>query len=249
MKYNKQAFSTVYVFLLIAMMTLLWVMVLNKQSFLEKSREIIFLQNLFAKSLQTDVGIFEKLYEVNQTGALLQKSGIILQNTWFQNIFWSNEKVKESIQKSDFDVSPNKKLSQIGTWVIYLDINQAFSGKIITFDTNLFSTSGKLVKKSEFLFDRETWGIGYLHTDGTLSSGTWNLFEMNFWASDPAIFLAYNTWEIENLRYTLEVREQGTFSPVYIAPVNTQWTQREYLGNGIFESFWTYIYFIQKILK
>lgn len=193
---------------------------------------------------------FEKstLYDDRYIKVRIEKSWIILKNTWWQNIFWNNTQINDFILSNTNNKEPFLKLWNTSSWVLYFDISDSFSWKIIEFDKNMFDTHKKLLKIDEINFENNWWIIWYLQNDFSFSWSIWTPKYFDFQNKDYAIFLSYNTWSLENIRYTLKVFNQ-TWTWIYINPIKDDIENQEYLWNNIFLKDWIYYSQIQKIIN
>lgn len=342
MNKTKEAFWIIYVFFLITLILSFWVIILNKQSFFEKSVEFMEKQDILSKeivweartSFNDNIKNNEnwwnykpfitcpqdiKLYswaELISTGNTMYDNNICawilhwetinifftwsfdtfssgtLWWTWFQlsgdttlewtlsgmtlsfekpnifddrfikartqiqgniikwegykNIFWSNAQVASFIDKNQNNIGAFPKLSQIQKAVLYFDVNDSFSGKIIQFDKNIFTTQNKLVKGKEFDFFSQSGTTWYLQENLTLSGNIWTPKLFDFDKNDYAVFLSYNTWVLNNIRYTFRVITEN-WTWIYMNPIRDDREIHEYLWNTIFMKENQFYYKIQPI--
>lgn len=175
-----------------------------------------------------------------------QMRWVILQNTWWNHIFWSNSDITQFIASNTHNTWSVKMLGQTGSGILYFDINDTFSWKIVQFDKNIFNTQKKLVSNQEFLFSNIWWAIGYLQNDGTFTGNTLNAKKFDFIQNDYAIFLSYSSWTLWNIRYVLKVMDaDGT--PVYINPLKDDIDVWQYFWNSIV-SVWEKYYNLLQII-
>lgn len=179
--------------------------------------------------------------------ARLENNWIIIKNTWYQNIFWSNTKIKNFIDSNVNNINPFLKLSNTQSWVLYFDINDSFSWKIIEFDKDIFNNSNKLIKKNEINFSSIWWIIWYLQDDLSFSSSILNPKIFDFSSKDYAIFLSYNTWSLDNIRYKLKIYS-NTQTWVYINPLKDDVENMQYLWNNIIINNWQFYNKIYKVI-
>ncbi len=183
----------------------------------------------------------------NYISQKIQKSWIILKNTWYQNIFWSNDKINYFIDEDLANIEPLKKLWNTSSWTLYFDINWSFSWKIIEFDKNIFNNSNKLVKISENYFFSNSWAIWYLQDDKSINSNTWTALKLDFTNKDYAIFLSYNSWVLDNIRYSLNIYNDDNL--VYINPIKYLNEKIDYLANIIIINKNNFYYKLKNITK
>lgn len=191
---------------------------------------------------------FEKpnLFDDRFIKAKTQREGNIVKWEWYKNIFWSNIKVANFIDKNQNNTWPFPKLSQLEKAVLYFDVNDSFSGKIIQFDKNIFTTQNKLVKTQEYNFFSQSGTTWYLQENLTLSGNIWTPKIFDFDKNDYAVFLAYSTWILNNIRYTFKVLTENA-TGTYINPIRDDREIHEYLWNNIFIKDNQYYYKIQPI--
>lgn len=165
---------------------------------------------------------------------------------WFQNIFWSNQKIANFIDTNTNNIWPFTKLSQIQQAVLYFEGDESFSWKIIQFDKNIFNNQNKLLKVQEFNFSSQSWSTWYLQENLTLSwaFGTPKFFD--FHNNDYAIFLSYNTWVLNNIWYTFKVMTEN-WTWTYINPIRDDREISQYLWNNILMKDNQFYYKIQTI--
>lgn len=330
MKQTKQAFWIMYVFFLIAFILSFWVIILNKQSFFEKSLEFTKLQEILSKNILTQATVsfhsheqnnknnswyrpilscpeevlylswteiiatgktmfennscswslfsqplllfFNETYDTFSSGTLwwtgfelswinnltwsfsqykisfekpnifderfiqarTQIEGIIWRGNGYQNIFWSNSKIKNFLQQNINNTWSLEFIGNITSWVLYFGVNDSFSGKIVQFNKTIFDTQNKLLKTSEWNFSNSWWVVkSFLQDDLSFSWNIWTPKLFDFEKNDYAIFLSYNTWSLHNIHYTFKVfSNNGTW--VYINPIKDNITPWKYLWNNIF---------------
>lgn len=191
---------------------------------------------------------FEKptIFQDDFIKARTEINGIIIKNTWFQNIFWNNTQINNFISSNTNNSLPFLSLWNTSSWVLYLDITDSFSGKIITFDKVIFDMHNKLVQTDEINFSHSWWIIGYLQDDLSFSGSLWNPKVFDFESNNYAIFLSYNTWILDNIRYNLRVFSYDGVT-VYINPIKDDTDNIEFLGNTILIHNWQYFYKIYKV--
>lgn len=179
--------------------------------------------------------VFEKpnYFDTRFIDARLEHIWILLKNNGWQNIFWNHKSMQTYINDNTNNILPFELLWNTQSWVLYLDVSDSFSGKIITFDRELFETQKKLLKTDEIEFSR-SWGVvWYLQEDLSFSTNRATAKIFDFKNNDYGVFLSYHTWSLDNIRYTLKVFTQdGTW--VYINPIKDDTSQIEYLWNHIF---------------
>lgn len=165
--------------------------------------------------------------------ARLENVWILLKNNGWKNIFWNQKSLQAFISNNSNNISPFELLWNTQSGVLYLDVSDSFSGKIVTFDRELFETQKKLLKIDEIEFS-SSWGVvGYLQNDLSFSPNIAIPKILDFKNNDYWVFLSYHTWSLDNIRYTLKVFTQmGTW--VYINPIKDDASQIEYLWNYIF---------------
>lgn len=178
----------------------------------------------------------------------LQISWYILKNNLYQNIFWNNSKINDFIDSDTLNILPFEKLSNTQSWVIYLEINDAFSWKIIEFDKNMFDLQNKLVKKDEIDFFSNSWINWYLQGDLSFNSSLWIPKVFDFKNKNYSIFLSSNTWSLSNIKYTFKVYTD-TQTGVYINPVKNTLDKIEYLWNNVLKQDLKYYYKLQNIIN
>ena len=178
--------------------------------------------------------------------ARTQISWILLKNAWWRNIFWNNTKINNFISSNTNNKEPFLNLWHTSSGIVYLNVNWAFSWKIVEFDKNIFDNQNKLVKINEINFSSSWWVIWYLQNDLSFSWAVWNPKIFNFILKDYAIFLSYNTWSLNNIKYTLEIFS-NTWTWVYINPIKDNSRFIEYLWNYILINNWQYYNKIYKL--
>ncbi len=162
----------------------------------------------------------------------LEKTGVIFPGNGFQNIFWNNSKIHDFIEKNSHNIPPFEKLWQTSSWVLYFDVNDSFSGKIVRFDRQLFDTQNKILKSEEISFSHQWWVVWYLQDDLTFSWVLGNPKILDFHNNDYAIFLSYQTGALNNIRYHLRIFTPS-WTGVYINPIQDYGEKIEFLWNTI----------------
>lgn len=192
---------------------------------------------------------FEKsnIFDDRFVKARTEINWIILKNTWFNNIFWINDEIRSFIDKNTNNIWNFLNISKVGSWIIYLDINDTFSWKIVEFDKSLFNIENKLLKINELNFWSDGWILGYLQNDLSFSWTIWDPKIFDFKNKDYALFLSYNTWSLDDIRYNLKVYTD-TWSWVYINPIKDDSDKIEYLWNNILINNWIFLNKIYKII-
>lgn len=174
------------------------------------------------------------------------KNWIIFRNTWYQNIFWINDKLREIINKNKNNTWSFVNIWNVNSWALFFDTNDSFSWKIIEFNKNIFGLDNKLVKKWEINFSSSWQTIGYLQDNLSFSSNFWTPKYFDFKNNDYAVFLSYNTWSLDQIKYTLKIFSNSN-SWVIINWVDDDSNLIEYLGNGVIINNWQYYNKIYKL--
>ncbi len=167
-------------------------------------------------------------------------------NMW-ENIFWSNSKVKNIIEKNINNTMPFLKLWEVSDASLYFDIEGWFYWKIIEFDKNIFDSWQKLVKKNEFNFWNLETASWFLKWDGTFSSLISDAKKFDFISKDYAIFLLSKSWDIEKKQYTFQIFGNNK-TPIYMIPLQDDSEKVTYFANDILMKAGDYYSKIYKII-
>ncbi len=166
--------------------------------------------------------------------------------SWYTNIFWNNTKmmkiIKDNPNNNDF---LNLKIGEVGTGVLYLDINKPFSFKLVKFDRVTFEDSWELNSLQMIEKVNQTARTGYIQNDGIISTGgivkTGNEYVFDFKNNDYALFLwNYSTW---TLFFTLK-GYTNFWTGIYITPIDDSNSQliRFFWGDIVIDSEKRYLY-------
>lgn len=155
---------------------------------------------------------------------------------WYTNIFWNNTKMMNIIKNNTNNNDPlNLKIADVGTGVLYLDINKSFSLQLVKFDRSAFEDFWEL-HPLQLIEKINQWAtIWYVQNDGSISTWwlekTGNEYIFDFKNNDYALFLLnYSTWTLFfNLKgYT------DFWTGIYINPIDDSNFQLiKFLGSDI----------------
>ena len=217
---NKKWFSVVYLIFLISFVLWLWVIVINKQNFLFWLSQKTQLENVFLKELTAK---YQWVVTAFLWNAQKTQSSIVwfIPNNWeYYNIFWNSQDIKNFLSWAILENQNElKKITQVESVYIDLDVEDTFDLKIIEWDANYFQSSKQLTPLflEEFFFS--DWQAWFFWFDWEISSSTWSLkiFDVN---NDFSIFIKSwsGSWR-EYLRYELRMFDEQTGSWIFINPV------------------------------
>ncbi|NUJ97707.1 hypothetical protein HGA92_02870 [Candidatus Gracilibacteria bacterium] len=164
----------------------------------------------------------------------------------YTNIFWNNKKMMNIIQNNSHNNDNlNMKIGEVGTGVLYLDINSPFSIRVVRFDRDSFEDFGELSSVQMIQELDQTARIGYIQNDGSVSTGgiiqTGNEYIFDFTNNDYAVFLSNSS--TGTLFFTLKgYTDNGT--GVYINPIDDSDSQliRYFGGDILIDSEKRYLY-------
>lgn len=140
---------------------------------------------------------------------------------WFKKVFWNTSKtskiINDNINNND---SLNIKIWNVGTWVLYLDVDKSFDIKLLKLNKIIHDETNELSILEGLKWTMWAW-IGYLQNNAwTLSlsgSITWSEYSFDFINNDYAILLK-STWTW-TLLYKIKW-ETSTWTGIYIVPIN-----------------------------
>ncbi len=148
----------------------------------------------------------------------------------YHNIFWSNTKISEYIEKNQNNIND---FDSILAWngYLYLKIDKSSVFKLVKFDKSKYNTQNELypleISDINYTSDVE-W---YIQDDLTLSSEiTWEEYTFDFSNYDYALFLKNNNNEV--LSFSLSWK--STYGKcIYINPINDSSDKIEIMLNTI----------------
>ena len=182
----------------------------------------------------------------------------IMPNEESKNIFWSNYKASDFINKnSNNDDILNEKIWDITAAYLHLDVyntsENIFDLKILEFDKDSYKNNFTLLLTDTFKGQWLIETVWYIQKNAWVLSlskvKTWNEYEFDFKNKDYAVFLSNSSsW---NLTYRLE-SETLTWTWIYINPINDSgtwfisvmsnhiifWLENNYIWEN-FEIFWS----------
>lgn len=154
----------------------------------------------------------------------------VRESNTYQNIFWSNYKTNEFIEKNTNNNDwINLKMWDITDWYFYLDLfslseNIKFDLKLYEFDRNAYENDNTLLLLKSYEvndLEKNSWFIEFDGNNlGLSTTKTANTMSFDFKNNDYAIFLI-NKLD-SNLSYRL-TWETNTWTWIYINPIDDSW--------------------------
>lgn len=236
---NKKWFSIIYVFFILTLVWFLWIVILNKQSLFEKQIENNSIENILNKKIIFNWSNYlSSIYDITSRDTI---SWVIPLNSWYNYIYSVNSDIRNFINTITWsELWWLLKIWNVQTWIVYLEVNDAFSWKIIETNKTIYDNDKRLTKVNEFLFS-STWAkIWYLQNSWSISTWTLNVKNFDFKNKDYLFFINYSSWGDLNLRYNLKIYNKD-LTWVYINPLTNTWNKIEYLWNYWLENNWKYI--------
>lgn len=217
---NLQGFSIVYVIFISSIVILLWIIVVNKQSYLSAMQEYSnieysMLKRITAKSLST-----LQLFQTEWESLKYEMLWYIENNSSFYNIFWNHPEIVD-FMSSNVNISPQYKyLSWVTSWYVQLDVNEPFVLKVVEIEKNYLQINKKILPIEEYEIMSPTQILWYIKSDNTIQTSTWNYKIYDFQNKNYAFFLRSWSWVVQDYsRYSVKIFDQNG-SWIYINPIH-----------------------------
>lgn len=231
---NKNGFSIIYLIFLIGVVLWLWVIVVNKQNFLFALSQRSEIQSSFLKEITAKYQSVLNSFSLDPV--LTQKSlfWFIPNNGEYYNTFWYSKNARDFFSWAVVVETENyKKISDISSFYLDIDVEDAFDLKIIQWDKGYYNLSSQLLPLTTQEFSYENWQVWLLQNDGTISSSTWWLLLFDT-QNDYSFFIKTWSWVVwDYMRYELRAFENETSSWVVINPIYQENSKIFYLWYDI----------------
>jgi hypothetical protein len=149
----------------------------------------------------------------------------ITPEAWYVNVFWSNTKMSNFIDKNiNNDDNINIKIWEVGSWTLYFDIDEAVDFRIVEFDKNRFDTTKELIATQ--VYEKSfTWGIiWYLQLNSWQISfsdiHTSNDFIFDFKTKDYAVFLKNKSILKSTILCRISWEDKSSWKGIYLVPLD-----------------------------
>lgn len=145
--------------------------------------------------------------------------GYILENSWLYNAFWSNTRMKNFIAKNPHNNNSSsfKRLWQVVSWYLELDINTSHRIVLFEIDNDTYNESNELVIQQTVMGTGQLAWVWYLQSDLSLGSGTTSAYNFDFVSNDYALFIENtSSWA---LLYQIQWEDAISGSGIYLSPL------------------------------
>lgn len=250
MKKNKNWTILVYALILSILVSILSLIIINKQSIFIWNLEYTKYDSKLLKNIYNKADIASKDFLLDWTWAYSKINWYIRTDSDFNNIFFVNNQINRFINTSTYnDIS---KLWNVTSGAIYVYVDNSAKLKFVEFDRNIYNNWGWLKYLTWFTLDINTWTMWYLTPSGLVSSYS-RASKYDFSSQNLALFLSYtSSWsthpENDYLMYYTRVYD-NSWNISYMNPIKFEAWLTKYLWYDLLHLNWNYISKFMELIK